>query len=100
MIEHRNLVNYALAAIEWFGLGAGDTVLQQNSLNFDLSLEEIVPALLAGGAAGAERAAVRHGGRLPRQRRAPDLCALAQPGRRVVARWGQSPPVGSTMCAW
>jgi amino acid adenylation domain-containing protein len=50
MIEHRNLVNYALAAIEWFGLGAGDRVLQQNSLNFDLSLEEIVPALLAGAA--------------------------------------------------
>src|SRR5581483_5185084 len=40
MIEHRNLVNYALAAIEWFGLGADDVVLQQNSLNFDLSLEE------------------------------------------------------------
>jgi amino acid adenylation domain-containing protein len=50
MIEHRNLVNYALAAIEWFGLGTDDTVLQQNSLNFDLSLEEIVPALLAGAA--------------------------------------------------
>ncbi|XXX82580.1 amino acid adenylation domain-containing protein [Sorangium sp. So ce134] len=48
MIEHRNLVNYTLAAIEWFGLGPADTVLQQNSLNFDLSLEEIMPALLAG----------------------------------------------------
>jgi amino acid adenylation domain-containing protein len=48
MIEHRNLVNYTLAAIEWFGLGPDDVVLQQNSLNFDLSVEEIVPALVAG----------------------------------------------------
>ncbi|RAQ81867.1 non-ribosomal peptide synthetase, partial [Burkholderia pseudomallei] len=48
MIEHRNLVNYTLDAIRWFGLGPGETVLQQNSLNFDLSLEEIVPALSSG----------------------------------------------------
>ncbi|QBP68630.1 non-ribosomal peptide synthetase [Burkholderia pseudomallei] len=50
MIEHRNLVNYTLDAIRWFGLGSGETVLQQNSLNFDLSLEEIVPALSSGAA--------------------------------------------------
>ncbi|CAJ7879143.1 D-alanine--poly(phosphoribitol) ligase, subunit 1 [Burkholderia pseudomallei] len=50
MIEHRNLVNYTLDAIRWFGLGPGETVLQQNSLNFDLSLEEIVPALSSGAA--------------------------------------------------
>ncbi|QDQ25470.1 amino acid adenylation domain-containing protein [Chitinimonas arctica] len=48
MIEHRGLVNYTLDAIGWFGLAAGETVLQQNSLNFDLSIEEIMPALLAG----------------------------------------------------
>ncbi len=48
MIEHRNLVNYTLDAIRWFGLGPGETVLQQTPLNFDLSLEEIVPALSSG----------------------------------------------------
>ncbi|WP_157461983.1 non-ribosomal peptide synthetase, partial [Chitinimonas koreensis] len=48
MIEHRGLVNYTLAAIDWFGLGPGERVLQQNSLNFDLSIEESLPALLSG----------------------------------------------------
>ncbi|HET7865194.1 MAG TPA: amino acid adenylation domain-containing protein, partial [Burkholderiaceae bacterium] len=48
MIEHRSLVNYTLDAIRVFGLEPADTVLQQNSLNFDLSLEEMLPALLAG----------------------------------------------------
>ncbi|MBT0964225.1 AMP-binding protein, partial [Denitromonas iodatirespirans] len=48
MIEHRGLVNYTLDAIRWFGLSEQDVVLQQNSLNFDLSLEELMPALLAG----------------------------------------------------
>jgi amino acid adenylation domain-containing protein len=48
MIEHRNLVNYTLDAIRWFGLQQGERVLQQNSLNFDLSLEEMMPALLSG----------------------------------------------------
>ncbi|WP_051300126.1 non-ribosomal peptide synthetase, partial [Methylobacter luteus] len=48
MIEHQSLVNYALGAAEVFGLTGTDTVLQQNSLNFDLSVEEIFPALLSG----------------------------------------------------
>ncbi|AKJ29410.1 peptide synthetase [Caldimonas brevitalea] len=48
MIEHRGLVNYSLDAIRWFGLAPDDRVLQQNSLNFDLSIEEMLPALLAG----------------------------------------------------
>jgi amino acid adenylation domain-containing protein len=48
MIEHRSLVNYALGAAEVFELTGADTVLQQNSLNFDLSVEEIFPALLSG----------------------------------------------------
>ena len=48
MIEHRGLVNYTLEAIRWFELSCSDTVLQQNSLNFDLSIEESLPALLAG----------------------------------------------------
>uniref|UniRef100_UPI003878298D amino acid adenylation domain-containing protein n=1 Tax=Pseudomonas viciae TaxID=2505979 RepID=UPI003878298D len=48
MIEHRGLVNYCVDAVRLFGLTAADTVLQQNTLNFDLSVEEIFPALLAG----------------------------------------------------
>nr|WP_318646575.1 non-ribosomal peptide synthetase [Pseudomonas sp. Pdm06] len=48
MIEHRGLVNYCVDAVRLFGLTPDDTVLQQNTLNFDLSVEEIFPALLAG----------------------------------------------------
>nr|WP_306298895.1 non-ribosomal peptide synthetase [Pseudomonas syringae] len=48
MIEHRGLVNYSLDAARLFELDAHDTVLQQNSLNFDLSVEETFPTLLAG----------------------------------------------------
>jgi len=48
MIEHRGLVNYSVDAARLFGLAPTDTVLQQNTLNFDLSVEEIFPALLAG----------------------------------------------------
>ncbi|WP_157201893.1 non-ribosomal peptide synthetase [Massilia sp. Root335] len=48
MVQHRSLVNYTCDAIKWFTLTQKDVVLQQNSLNFDLSLEEIFPALLSG----------------------------------------------------
>ncbi|MBD8455215.1 non-ribosomal peptide synthetase, partial [Serratia rubidaea] len=48
MLTHGGLVNYTLDAIRWFGLGPGERVLQQNSLNFDLSLEEALPTLLSG----------------------------------------------------
>ncbi|MDO7929211.1 amino acid adenylation domain-containing protein [Pseudomonas sp. KFB-139] len=48
MIEHRSLVNYSLDAARLFELSTRDTVLQQNTLNFDLSIEEIFPAMLAG----------------------------------------------------
>ncbi len=41
MIEHRGLVNYSVDAARLFGLSQSDTVLQQNTLNFDLSVEEI-----------------------------------------------------------
>ncbi|AKJ29411.1 non-ribosomal peptide synthetase [Caldimonas brevitalea] len=50
MVEHRGLVNYTLEAVRWFELGPADTVLQQNSLNFDLSIEEMLPALASGAA--------------------------------------------------
>ncbi|WP_144931527.1 MULTISPECIES: non-ribosomal peptide synthase/polyketide synthase, partial [unclassified Pseudomonas] len=48
MIEHRGLVNYCVDAARLFELTPADTVLQQNTLNFDLSVEEIFPALIAG----------------------------------------------------
>ncbi|WP_186137234.1 non-ribosomal peptide synthetase, partial [Burkholderia gladioli] len=48
MVEHRNLVNYTVDAIRLFAITPEDVVLQQNSLNFDLSAEEIFPALLGG----------------------------------------------------
>ncbi|WP_148053318.1 AMP-binding protein, partial [Pseudomonas frederiksbergensis] len=55
MIEHRGLVNYTLDAIRLFGLKTADTVLQQNTLNFDLSVEEIFPALIAGATLAPSR---------------------------------------------
>src|SRR5882724_6189868 len=48
MNEHRALSNYTTDAVKWFGLTPSDTVLQQNSVNFDLSIEEMLPALLSG----------------------------------------------------
>jgi amino acid adenylation domain-containing protein len=48
MVAQRNLVNHNLAAIELFGLGEDDRVLQLGALGFDLSIEEIFPTLLAG----------------------------------------------------
>ena len=55
MIEHGALVNYTLGAVALFGLRAADRVLQQNSINFDLSLEEILPALAAGACLQIQR---------------------------------------------
>nr|UXB95008.1 non ribosomal peptide synthetase [Pseudomonas syringae] len=55
MIEHRGLVNYSVDAARLFGLSPTDTVLQQNTLNFDLSVEEIFPALLAGATLAPSR---------------------------------------------
>nr|WP_233488050.1 non-ribosomal peptide synthetase [Xanthomonas oryzae] len=48
MVEHGALAAYCVAAAELFGLSGDDCVLQQNSINFDLSLEELLPALIAG----------------------------------------------------
>ncbi|MFC6338635.1 non-ribosomal peptide synthetase, partial [Pseudomonas karstica] len=55
MIEHRGLVNYSVDAVRLFGLTPADTVLQQNTLNFDLSVEEIFPALTAGATLAPSR---------------------------------------------
>ena len=48
VIEHRSLVNYALAAVQKFAIAPGDRVLQFASINFDASAEEIYPCLISG----------------------------------------------------
>ncbi|MCP4689935.1 MAG: amino acid adenylation domain-containing protein [Desulfobacterales bacterium] len=49
MIEHRSLVNFALSAIDVYGLTKEDRVLQFASISFDAAVEEIYPCLLRGG---------------------------------------------------
>ncbi|VDC19066.1 Surfactin synthase subunit 3 [Pseudogemmobacter humi] len=48
VVPMRALSAHAAAATGWLGLSAQDRVLQFTSLSFDVSLEEIVPTLLAG----------------------------------------------------
>jgi amino acid adenylation domain-containing protein len=50
MIEHRSLVNFTLAATAAYEIKPDDRVLQFASLSFDLSAEEIYPALTCGAA--------------------------------------------------
>lgn len=47
-VPHRALSQHAQAITGMFGLGDADRVLQFASLNFDVSIEEILPTLLAG----------------------------------------------------
>ncbi|GIG93139.1 non-ribosomal peptide synthetase [Plantactinospora endophytica] len=49
MVEHRALANHAHAAVDAFGLGPTDRVLQFAPLSFDVSVEEIFPTWCAGG---------------------------------------------------
>ncbi len=49
MIEHRALASYTATARAAYGIDAGDRVLQFCSISFDISIEEIVPCLAAGG---------------------------------------------------
>jgi amino acid adenylation domain-containing protein len=48
LVGHRSLVNHNRFAIERFGLGPGERVLQFASVSFDAALEEIFPTLLCG----------------------------------------------------
>ncbi|MBD0255575.1 MAG: amino acid adenylation domain-containing protein, partial [Cytophagales bacterium] len=48
MIRHGSLAGYAHTCKDYFGLTPGDRVIQQASLAFDVSVEEIFPALCAG----------------------------------------------------
>jgi amino acid adenylation domain-containing protein len=47
-IEHRSLVNYAIAANAQYSVTSADRILQFASLNFDISAEEIYTALTSG----------------------------------------------------
>lgn len=47
-VEHRSLVNFVEAAVAAYEIKPGDRVLQFASLCFDLSAEEIYPALICG----------------------------------------------------
>ncbi|MFZ0803665.1 MAG: amino acid adenylation domain-containing protein [Terriglobales bacterium] len=49
LLGHRGLVNHATAAVELYGLGPADRMLQFSSLSFDIAIEEIFPTWLAGG---------------------------------------------------
>ncbi|HSK77696.1 MAG TPA: amino acid adenylation domain-containing protein [Thermoanaerobaculia bacterium] len=48
LVPHSALANYVRAAVEAYGIGAEDRVLQFASISFDTSAEEIYPALTAG----------------------------------------------------
>jgi amino acid adenylation domain-containing protein len=47
-IEHRSLVNYAIAANAQYEVTSADRILQFASLNFDISAEEIYTSLTSG----------------------------------------------------
>ena len=55
MLPHEALRHYTQGAVALFGLQPDDRVMQQNSINFDLSVEEIMPALAAGAALHIQR---------------------------------------------
>ncbi|MEM9820014.1 MAG: amino acid adenylation domain-containing protein, partial [Bacteroidota bacterium] len=49
MIEHRSLLDYVQTFCDYFSLTQNDTVLEQSSIAFDHSVEEIFPVLGVGG---------------------------------------------------
>jgi amino acid adenylation domain-containing protein/non-ribosomal peptide synthase protein (TIGR01720 family) len=49
-VEHRSLVNHALALAQLYGLSGDDRLLQYLSLSFDAAAEEIFPTLVSGAA--------------------------------------------------
>jgi amino acid adenylation domain-containing protein len=62
LLEHRGLVNHALASIPRFDLKPGERVLQFASPSFDISLEEIFCTLLSGATLVIRDAAMPLGG--------------------------------------
>jgi amino acid adenylation domain-containing protein len=59
MVEHRNIINYTNGFVNYFGITAADTVLQQSSVSFDTMCEEVYPALISG----AKVVIVKEGGK-------------------------------------
>jgi amino acid adenylation domain-containing protein len=51
VVEHRNVLNLAVQAVEHWSLGPSDRVVLLSSLNFDASVLDWVGALLTGGRA-------------------------------------------------
>ncbi|MEM9920977.1 MAG: amino acid adenylation domain-containing protein [Bacteroidota bacterium] len=49
LIQHSALADYAQTARDYFQMTAEDSMLQQASISFDTSIEEIFPILTAGG---------------------------------------------------
>uniref|UniRef100_UPI002492DC80 amino acid adenylation domain-containing protein n=1 Tax=Aquimarina algiphila TaxID=2047982 RepID=UPI002492DC80 len=49
MITHSSLLDYATTFNNYFGVSQSDRVLQQASISFDISVEEIFPILIKGG---------------------------------------------------
>nr|WP_318654561.1 non-ribosomal peptide synthetase [Pseudomonas sp. MWU13-2100] len=95
MIEHRGLVNYSVDAARLFGLTAADTVLQQNTLNFDLSVEEIFPALLAGATLAPSREIFGSEGREDHGIRPTFLHMTAAHWHTLAAEWHSQPLVAA-----
>jgi amino acid adenylation domain-containing protein len=48
MLTHRGLVNHHRVAVDRYGLGPGDRVLQFCSISFDVSIEELFPTWATG----------------------------------------------------
>src|SRR6187402_835588 len=91
MVEHRHLVGYTLGAIDLFNLTSTDTVLQQNTLNFDLSAEEIYPALLSGAALAISKEIFGAGSPGPGSARPSFVHLTAAHWHSLVAEWEQHP---------
>lgn len=49
MVEHHSVVDYIKTFISYFQVSAEDSIIQQASLSFDTSVEEIFPILCSGG---------------------------------------------------
>ncbi len=95
MIEHRGLVNYSVDAARLFGLSQSDTVLQQNTLNFDLSVEEIFPALLAGATLAPSREIFGSEGSEDYDIYPTVLHLTAAHWHTLVAEWHKQPQVAA-----
>uniref|UniRef100_UPI00374D95D9 non-ribosomal peptide synthetase n=1 Tax=Flavobacterium sp. TaxID=239 RepID=UPI00374D95D9 len=48
-INHASLIDYAVTFKDYFQLSSQDSIVQQASISFDTSIEEIFPILISGG---------------------------------------------------